>query len=52
MSSSPPSPVRADLPDAVVLDVRMPPSHATEGLQAALEQERARELEHGIEMSL
>ncbi|MEO5678897.1 MAG: response regulator transcription factor [Acidimicrobiales bacterium] len=29
--------VRADPPDVVVLDVRMPPTHTTEGLEAALE---------------
>jgi DNA-binding NarL/FixJ family response regulator len=28
--------VEADPPDAVVIDVRMPPTHTTEGLQAAL----------------
>ena len=28
--------VAADRPDAVVIDVRMPPTHTTEGLQAAL----------------
>jgi DNA-binding NarL/FixJ family response regulator len=27
--------VRADPPDAVVLDIRMPPTHTTEGLEAA-----------------
>jgi DNA-binding NarL/FixJ family response regulator len=29
--------VRSEQPDAVVIDVRMPPTHTTEGLQAALE---------------
>lgn len=29
--------VRADPPDVVVLDVRMPPTHTTEGLEAAVE---------------
>lgn len=29
--------VRADAPDVVVLDVRMPPTHTTEGLTAALQ---------------
>ena len=29
--------VRADRPDAVIIDVRMPPTHTTEGLRAALE---------------
>lgn len=29
--------VRADRPDAVVIDVRMPPTHTTEGLQASIE---------------
>lgn len=29
--------VRTDTPDVVVLDVRMPPTHTTEGLAAALE---------------
>lgn len=29
--------VRTEAPDAVVLDVRMPPTHTTEGLQAALD---------------
>ncbi len=28
--------VRADRPDVVIIDVRMPPTHTTEGLQAAL----------------
>jgi DNA-binding NarL/FixJ family response regulator len=29
--------VRADAPDAVIIDVRMPPTHTTEGLQATLQ---------------
>jgi DNA-binding NarL/FixJ family response regulator len=29
--------VQADRPDAVIIDVRMPPTHTTEGLRAALE---------------
>lgn len=29
--------VRADPPDAVIIDVRMPPTHTTEGLVAAIE---------------
>ncbi len=29
--------VRADPPDVVVIDVRMPPTHTTEGLQAAIQ---------------
>jgi DNA-binding NarL/FixJ family response regulator len=29
--------VHTDRPDAVIIDVRMPPTHTTEGLQAALE---------------
>lgn len=33
--------VRANRPDVVVLDVRMPPTHTTEGLQAGLELKRA-----------
>jgi DNA-binding NarL/FixJ family response regulator len=36
--------VRADEPDAVIIDVRMPPTHTTEGLQAAIELKR--ELPH------
>jgi DNA-binding NarL/FixJ family response regulator len=32
--------VRAERPDAVVLDVRMPPTHTIEGLQAAVELKR------------
>jgi DNA-binding NarL/FixJ family response regulator len=32
--------VRAGAPDAVVLDVRMPPTHTTEGLKAAVELKR------------
>jgi DNA-binding NarL/FixJ family response regulator len=37
--------VRADPPDAVVLDIRLPPTHTDEGLQAA---ERIRSLHAGI----
>ncbi len=33
--------VRIDSPDAVILDVRMPPTHTTEGLDAAIELKRA-----------
>ncbi len=32
--------VRADAPDVVVLDVRMPPTHTTEGLRAGVELKR------------
>lgn len=32
--------VRAGRPDAVIIDVRMPPTHTTEGLEAALELKR------------
>lgn len=32
--------VRADPPDAVIIDVRMPPTNTTEGLQASLELKR------------
>jgi DNA-binding NarL/FixJ family response regulator len=32
--------VRADRPDAVIIDVRMPPTHTTEGLEAAIELKR------------
>jgi DNA-binding NarL/FixJ family response regulator len=32
--------LRSDLPDAVIVDVRMPPTHTTEGLQAAVELKR------------
>ncbi|MCA1693475.1 MAG: response regulator transcription factor [Actinobacteria bacterium] len=32
--------VRADQPDVVIIDVRMPPTNSTEGLQAALELKR------------
>jgi DNA-binding NarL/FixJ family response regulator len=34
--------VEADPPDAVIIDVRMPPTHTTEGLQSALLLKRAR----------
>lgn len=34
------SAVRTDRPDAVIIDVRMPPSHTTEGLVAAIELKR------------
>jgi serine/threonine-protein kinase len=33
--------VRTEVPDAVVLDVRMPPTHTTEGLEAAVRLKRA-----------
>lgn len=33
--------VRADPPDVVLLDVRMPPTHTTEGLQAGVQLKRA-----------
>jgi DNA-binding NarL/FixJ family response regulator len=39
--------VRADVPDLVILDVRMPPTHTTEGLKAA-QQIRASFPEMGI----
>lgn len=39
--------VRADIPDVVILDVRMPPTHTTEGLKAA-QQIRASFPEMGI----
>jgi DNA-binding NarL/FixJ family response regulator len=32
--------VRADRPDAVIIDIRMPPTHTTEGLLAAIELKR------------
>ncbi|HZP14794.1 MAG TPA: response regulator transcription factor, partial [Nocardioides sp.] len=32
--------VRADPPDAVIIDIRMPPTHTTEGLVAAVELKR------------
>ena len=32
--------VRADQPDAVIIDVRMPPTHTSEGLQASVELKR------------
>jgi serine/threonine-protein kinase len=32
--------VSSEVPDAVVIDVRMPPTHSTEGLQAAVEVKR------------
>jgi len=35
-----PAAVRAHQPDAVILDVRMPPTHTTEGLQAAVQLKR------------
>src|SRR5215218_5999251 len=35
-----PAALRADRPDAVILDVRMPPTHTTEGLQAAVQLKR------------
>jgi DNA-binding NarL/FixJ family response regulator len=35
-----PAAVRSHRPDVVVLDVRMPPTHTTEGLQAAVELKR------------
>jgi DNA-binding NarL/FixJ family response regulator len=34
------SAVRADPPDAVIIDIRMPPTHTTEGLVAAIELKR------------
>jgi DNA-binding NarL/FixJ family response regulator len=35
-----PAAVHADRPDAVIVDVRMPPTHTTEGLQAAVQIKR------------
>jgi DNA-binding NarL/FixJ family response regulator len=35
-----PAAVQADPPDAVIVDVRMPPTHTTEGLRAAVELKR------------